>query len=127
MTVDRTDRAPPPGQTREVLANLRASAHMLRNFRVPEMRESARAVERLGAQEATVARPKESILDQARRNLVAAAASVGIANADARDLREAPWLLWAEQEPLAAQLPTLLETMWMVAARRPSMQRKLIQ
>lgn len=112
--------------TREALVGLSAATQRFRNFRLPEIRESAHAVEKLGAGKAVPAKPKDSILDQVRKNLIAAMQSGDLGTAGHRDLREAPWLLWEAKEPLAS-LPGLLDLVAGVAGRSGSTRRKLIQ
>lgn len=115
-------------ETRDALVRLRAAIHTLeRSGTLPTELATARAVVSLKAGTQRAAAPKDSVLNGVRRNLEAAArSSVGIAGALPHDLRDAPWLLWTEYQPLA-ELPGLLDLVEQRAARAGPARRRLIE
>ena len=116
------------GAARQVIVSLRASLEPLhhRGARI-NARASSKAVEVLGASEREVSSPSAPALDQARRHLLAAAATqAGIVSAPPRDLRYAPWLLWDGAEPLAP-MRGLIELIVNRAASSASTRRNLIE
>lgn len=112
--------------TREALGRLAAAVNVLHATRLPEVQSSAHAVAELGAAGRVPKPPDESVLDQARRSILAAGQSREYAQVLPRHLREAPWLLWTAKQPLAG-LPGLLDAVVALAIRLGSVRRKLIQ
>jgi hypothetical protein len=100
---------------------------MQRGPSLPAMPASARAVERLSAQDAAPAVPAQSILDALRRDLKTREKKRNsFSDMTNREFRLVPWLLWSNEDPLAA-LPGLLEEVVARAARRKSILRVLIE
>lgn len=115
--------------TREALASLGAAIEALpsTSVRLPERPGSAKAIEALGAPEAAAPMIASDSLDALRIRLERIFGSVRDDQAATRsDLRDAPWLLWAEDRPLA-NLPRLLETVWSQAIRSKVTRRNLIE
>lgn len=114
--------------TREALDTLGAAVDLLRRgFSLPAEPASARALRVLAAQDAPPAKPPEAALAKLRRDLVALSnEGRGFAIVPAREMRHAPWLLWAPSEPLAA-LPGLLDDLIARARERRSLLRALIE
>jgi hypothetical protein len=113
---------------REALVSLRAATQLLSRVadKLPEVSASAKAVEILGAAEAAPGQPSEAVLDAIAARLVAAFERPGSLMPTRSDLRDAPWLLWANKRPLA-NLPGLLDAIWTQATRSNVTQRNLIE
>ncbi len=111
--------------TRQALDNLTAIARHIGHTRLPEKSESAKAVEALNASDLALAAPPEAALEQVRNRLVAASRT-GDFSALRRDLRDAAWLLWTNDRPLA-RLPGLLNAVWAQAHRSNATARALIE
>jgi hypothetical protein len=113
---------------RRALETLQESIRGLpRNAGLPPILASEKLVRQLGALDSAPATPADTVLEQVRRRLKAAAASEGgIKNAAAKDIRDAAWLLWAEKEPLAV-MPGLFDSVREQAERRGSTRRNLIE
>jgi hypothetical protein len=68
-----------------------------------------------------------AVLDRARGRLIAAArAPGGIATAERRDLKHAPWLLWTKTNGLA-DLPGIFDALYREAQRLGSLRRGMIE
>jgi hypothetical protein len=71
--------------------------------------------------------PETLVLERARRNLIAASRSPGgLAAAERRDLKFAPWLLWMKTDGLAG-LPGILDVLYREGQRLGSVRRSLIE
>jgi hypothetical protein len=114
-------------ESRKVLVSLRAAIKLTGEARgLPETSELVKAIERLGAVP-PVRPPDTSVLDRARRNLIAAAGSPGgLASAQRRDLKFAPWLLWTGSDGIAG-LPGMFDILFREAERLGSVRRSLIE
>ena len=114
-------------ESRMALASLRAAIKLTGEARgLPETSELVKAIERFGAVP-PVRPPDTSVLDRARRNLVAAAGSPGgLAAAQRRDLKFAPWLLWTGSDGIA-DLPNIFDIIFQQAERLGSVRRSLIE
>jgi hypothetical protein len=113
---------------RQALTVLRASADLLaRGAKLPQVPYTTLLVQALGAGDAVPAQPTGDVLLELRRRLQRAAREPGgVAVAAAKDLRDAPWLLWAEEDPMA-DLQGLLETLLRLAERRAGVRKSLIE
>ncbi|MFP5514910.1 MAG: EH signature domain-containing protein [Alphaproteobacteria bacterium] len=114
--------------TRQALEALRATVQLLgRSVKLPEMPGSAQALVALAAGDAAPALPAGDVLEAVRRRLQQAARSPQRWDGAApRDLRDAPWLMWADKALLAA-LDGLLEAVLRLAERRAGVRRTLIE
>src|SRR5574337_67432 len=109
-------------ESRKALADLRAGEARW----LPETSALVKAIERLGAVP-PAPRPDTSVLDRARRNLVAAADSPGgLAAAERRDFKFAPWLLWTGSDGIAG-LPGIFDILFQEAERLGSVRRSLVE
>ena len=122
-----TQGAAGQSESRKALASLRAAIKLTGEARgLPETSELVKAIERLGAVP-PVRPPDTSVLDRARRNLVAAANSPGgLAAAERRDLKFAPWLLWTGSDGIAS-FPGMFDILFQRAERLGSVRRSLIE
>lgn len=111
--------------TRQALENLNAIARHIGRTKLPEKSESAKAVEALNAADLALAPPSEAVLEQVRNRLIAAS-STGDFSKSRGDLRDAAWLLWTKDRPLAS-LPGLSNVMWAHAHRSNATARALIE
>ena len=114
-------------ELRKAIASLRAAVKLTSEARaVPKSSQLEKSVERLGAVP-PLRQPEGSVLQRARQNLRAAArAPGGLAAADRRDLKFAPWLLWEGAEGLA-DLPGIFDVLYREAERLGSVRRSLIE
>lgn len=114
--------------TRQAIALLQASAELLaRSAKLPPVPHTTRMVEALAAGDSAPAAPTGDVLLELRRRLTQAARGpAGVAAMAPRDLRDAPWLMWAEAEPLGG-LRGLLEAVLRLAERRAGVRRTLIE
>jgi len=88
--------------TIDALEALKAAVEAsLKHADLPEISASRKAVVRLGAAEAAPKAPQGPILDALRRRLQDAYRQQGPASVDWTDLRDAPWVLWGGDAPLA--------------------------
>lgn len=92
--------------------------------RLPKRSESAKALDAMQASDAAVALPSEAALDVVRRRLIDLSLSGG--EYSRGDVRSGVWLLWTDKEPLA-ELPGLLEAVFLQAYRSNSIARALIE
>lgn len=119
---DKPERA-----MREALERLRAGIDLVaRGSALPDRFALPKVLEKIGAAEQPAAQPKTAILERVRVNILDAAAKGDVKVADPRDLREAPWLLWTETQPLAA-VPGLLDAIHHLATRSAAVRRNLIE
>lgn len=114
-------------ELRKAIASLRAAIKLTGEARgLPQASGLVKAVEALGAVP-PVRPPDAPVLDRARRNLLAAArAPEGLAAAERRDLKFAPWLLWTGADGLA-DLPGIFDVLYGEAMRLGSVRRSLIE
>ena len=118
----------PMNHTAEALKTLHAAVELLsRGARLPDVPESARMVAALAAGDAAPALPAGDVLQAVRQRLQQAARGPqGWDAAAPRDLRDAPWLMWADKAPLAT-LDGLLDAVLRLADRRAGVRRTLIE
>jgi len=122
-----TEVAAGQNELRIAIARLRSAIKLTGEARgLPQSSGLVQAVERLGA--VPPARPPEtSVLERARRNLLAAGRGPGgLASAAGRDLKFAPWLLWTGADGLA-DLPDIFDVLYREAERLGSLRRSLIE
>lgn len=111
----------------EALQRLRAGIDLVaRGSALPDRFALPKVLEKIGAAERPVAQPQIAILERVRTNILLAAAKGDVKGADPRDLREAPWLLWTETQPLSA-VPGLLDAVHQLATRSAGVRRNLIE
>jgi hypothetical protein len=111
--------------TRHALNNLTAIVRHIGHTRLPEKSESAKAVEALNAADLALAAPPGAALEQVRKRLDAASRTGDFSKLRG-DLRDAAWLLWTKDRPLA-RLPGLLNAVWAHADRSNATARALIE
>jgi hypothetical protein len=113
--------------TRQAIDRLSAVAHLLprASAKLPSRSETAKVVEALRASDVVAAQPSGAALEMVRSRLIRAS-SVGDFSNLRRDLRDAAWLLWAEDRPLAG-LAGLLDAVWSQAYKSNSTARALIE
>lgn len=113
---------------RQALDALRATVELLpRAAKLPPVQASAQMLESLAARDAAPALPAGDVLLAVRRRLLQAErTTAGIAAAAARDLRDAPWLMWSETEPIAGWRG-LLEAVLRLGEHRAAVRRSLIE
>ena len=114
-------------ESRKVIASLRATIKINCEGRgLPASSELLKLVESLGSVP-PVLPPEMAVLDRARGRLIAAAgAPGGIAAAERRDIKHAPWLLWTKTSGLA-DLPGIFEALYREASRLGSLRRGIIE
>jgi len=114
--------------TRQALDSLAASVQLLaRGPKLPPVSATTKLVEAMAARDAAPAAPAGDVLLQVRRRLnQAAREAAGVASAAPRDLRDAPWLMWTEKDPMAG-LKGLLEAVVALGERRAGVRRSLIE
>lgn len=101
-------------------------AVLTRSSGLSEILASTRMVEALGAAGATPAPPREAALAEMRARIVAASISIeGVSACAPKDMRDAPWLLWHQKEPLAL-VSGVLDAVLEQASREPRTLRMLI-
>ena len=115
-------------ETRAALDSLRAIVRLVAKTRpLPAELELTRTLRRLGLEDTRAERPKESLLIEVRRNLIAAARRPGgVASASKRDKRNAPWLLWADKDPLV-EMRGLLDQIYAETAKSGAVRRARIE
>ncbi|WP_316205344.1 EH signature domain-containing protein [Bradyrhizobium sp. SZCCHNS3004] len=113
--------------TRQALDGLKAIVrHLPREAsKLPGKPESAKVVEALRASELAIAEPSEAALERVRSRLIEAS-NKGDFSKSRSDLRDAAWLLWADDRPLAG-LPGLLQAVWLQAHKSNATARALIE
>lgn len=112
-----TPDGPASGRTKDALRALQAAIASM-PARSEGKLKLERHVETIEAAPAAPS-PDASYLDGVRRRLLDASRQAGglEASAAARDLRDAPWLMWSTRNPLIG-LPGLLEAVGLLACRR---------
>lgn len=111
--------------TRHALENLNAIARHIGRTRLPEKSESAKAIEALNASESALTAPSGAVLEHVRNRLIDAS-NIGDFSQSRSDLRDAAWLLWTEDRPLAL-LPGLMNAVWAQAQRSTATARAVIE
>lgn len=110
----------------ELLDALRATADTaFRRVDLPEVPASRRALMQLGASEAAPRTPPGPILEALRQRLITAYQPGG-KQADWRDLRDAPWVLWDAGAGIS-RVPGLLQDIYSLAEHHPRTLRNLIE
>jgi hypothetical protein len=115
------------GDFRKALTSLRAAIKLAGEARgLSKSSELLKVVDKMG--DLPPPRPPEiAVLERARINLLAAARTPGgVATAERRDLKHAPWLLWAKAAGLA-EVPGIFDALYREAQRLGSVRRGLIE
>jgi hypothetical protein len=111
----------------KALERLRAAAHILaKATAVPKQLDLAIALEKIGATGASVAKPDSSLLERTREAIISASSRGRIEEVPRSLLRQAPWLLWTEKDPLA-EIPGLIDAVFRLARRSVAVLRNLIE
>lgn len=93
---------------------------------LPEISASRKAVVRLGAAEAAPTAPQGPILEALRRRLLDAYRKEDARSVDWRDLRDAPWVLWGGEFPLAP-VKGIADDVYQLATEHQRTLRNLIE
>lgn len=124
-----TDTSPTsqrPRPTREALRSLSARVEAFGHYKLPLPDATRRASARIDAEATRPVIPLGERLREARRAVMAALEAGDLGRLALRHLRDAPWLLWSEDEPLAGK-DGLLDYLASQAIRRSGLRRALIQ
>jgi hypothetical protein len=110
----------------EALRSLSARVEALARYKLPPPDATRRASARIDAEATKPVIPLGERLLEARRAVITALEARDLGRLSLRHLRDAPWLLWSEDEPLAGR-DGLLDHLASQAGQRSGLRRALIQ